>query len=268
MEKISLTAEERSDPDKNFGCGESKLLRQAAGRLGWLAGGTRSDLCISRLILSTKFNSGKMRDLIMAEKAMNRVKSEDCFYIIPSGLGSVEDWSIKLYTDASLGNLENSNSTQSFIIFLCGKNGKSAPVAWNSSRLSRVLNIILKAETLACSASMDEAIAVKDMIEEIFRLPLNTLPVNVYIDSNSLEESLKSTTTVENKRLRRDMARIKENLEKRFITSVNWVASKEMIADAMTKQGVNPTRLQFIMQTGSLSEPWRRETISSHPRDF
>ena len=104
---------------------------------------------------------------------------------------------------------------------------------------------------------MDEAIAVKDMIEEIFRLPRNTLPVNVYVDSNSLEESLKSTTAVENKRLRRDMARIKENIEKRFITSVNWVTSKEMIVDAMTKQGVNPARLQIIMQRGSLSEPRR-----------
>ena len=70
-----------------------------------------------------------MSDLILAEKAMGRIKNEDCFYIIPSGLGSVEDWSIKLYTDASLGNLDNSNSTQSFLIFLCGKNGTSAPVA-------------------------------------------------------------------------------------------------------------------------------------------
>ena len=252
MEKVEVPVELRKDTDTSVGENEAKLLRQAAGRIGWLAGGTRPDLCITRLLLSTKFKSGKVKDLILAEKSMNKIKSKECFYTIPKGMGPVKNWSIKLFTDASLGNLENHGSTQSFIALLCGERNTCAPIAWNSSRISRIANNTLEAETLACSAAMDEAISIKDTLEEIFRLQRNSIPINVFVDSNSLDESLKSTTAVDNKRLRRDVARIKENLEKRFITSVSWVPSGEMLADAMTKQGVNTANMQVVLQSGKL----------------
>ena len=135
-----------------------------------------------------------------------------------------------------------------------GLGNTCAPLSWNSSKINRVANNILEAETLACSSGMDEAIAIKDTIEEIFKLPRNTIPVDVVIDSNSLEEALRSTAAVDSKRLRRDMARIKENMAKRYVNSVTWVPGNRMLADMMTKQGVNTAALQVVMMSGSLNE--------------
>ena len=88
-------------------------------------------------------------------------------------------------------------------------------------------------------------------MEEIFKLPPNSLPISVKIDSNSLDEAIKSTAPVTSKRLRRDVARIKENLAKRHITDVTWLPGHKMMADALSKLGVNTTPLQVLLKTGS-----------------
>ena len=204
-------------------------------------------------MLSTKFKSGKVKDLVVAEKAMRRVVEEECVFVIPGGLGEVKDWVLELYYDTSLGNLERSNSTKAFILILKGKEDRCTAISWNSSKISRVANNILEAETLACSAAMDEAIAVKEMLEEIFRLMRNSIPVVAKVDSNSLDDAIILMSVVENKRLRRDIARIKENLETRKVNGLCWVPGAKMLADVMTKQGVNPARIQALMRSGKWS---------------
>ena len=90
-----------------------------------------------------------------------------------------------------------------------------------SDNLVRQVFINGSIHTFNSQLDIIEAIAIKDSLEEIFKLPRNSIPVDVKIDSNSLDEAIRSTTQVDSKRLRRDVARIKENLDKRYIRSVS-----------------------------------------------
>ena len=64
------------------------MLRVVAGRIGWLARGTRPDLTFAQIEISTKFVNGKVRDLITAAKALRKTKSGESFLLI-RGLGPV-----------------------------------------------------------------------------------------------------------------------------------------------------------------------------------
>ena len=60
-----------------------------------------------------------------------------------------------------------------------------------------------------------------------------------YIVCKSLETALKSAGSVENRKLRTDLAQIKENIDKGVIKVVIWIGSKEQLSDSLTKQNSN-----------------------------
>ena len=55
---------------------EMTLLRWLTGKINWAASQTKQDLSYSVLELSTKFKSGKLHGLKMANKAINRLIPE------------------------------------------------------------------------------------------------------------------------------------------------------------------------------------------------
>ena len=82
------------------------MIRKAAGKIGWLARGTRPDWIFPQVEMSTKSGRSKVRDLNQASKLLRKVKESECFYMIKN-LGPVERWTIELSTDASLSNLND-----------------------------------------------------------------------------------------------------------------------------------------------------------------
>ena len=85
---------------------------------------------------STKFKAATVGDLADALKLLKRTKDKSSHFSIPSGMGSVDCWSLELFTDASLGNLDKYSSTSGFILFIKGKDGRMVPLNWNSKRTS------------------------------------------------------------------------------------------------------------------------------------
>ena len=79
-----------------------------------------------------------------------------------------------------------------------------------------------------------------------------TFPIECHIDCKSLYEALKSAKSVSEKRLRLDISSIKELLETKQITPVNWCDTDKQLPDSLTKKGASPKVLRNTLESGLL----------------
>ena len=230
---------------------EKSKLKEVAGMIGWLGRGTRPDLLFNQVELSTKFVTGKVSDLNQAAKIIRKVKNSECSITIKN-LGDVKDWYVEESTDASLCNLNNGvSSTAAKVILLVNKmTGICVPVSWYCNKISRVVDSTLAAECLSLKEGLHEAIYVRQVVEEIMGLKDKSMPVHGIVDNKGTVDAVHSTTSVHDKRLRRDVAGIKQLLNEGEVERVVWCSGKEQLADCMTKRGAPAWDLMKVFQTG------------------
>ena len=116
---------------------EEKQLRTLIGQLNWIASQTRPDLSYDVLHLSIKVNKATVETLILANKIVRKLKSQESYIVFPK-LNSVTK--LILYTDASYANLpEGFSSSEGYIIFLSDEKDIYCPIAWSSTKIKRVV---------------------------------------------------------------------------------------------------------------------------------
>ena len=91
------------------------------------------------------------------------------------------------------------------------------------------------------------------MIQEIFQLGIPPT-IECVTDNKSLHETLKTTTTLSDKRLRVDIARLRQMVERKEI-DVTWVEGNRQIADSLTKRGASSQRLLEVLQNSHFRAP-------------
>ena len=230
------------------------VIRQVAGKVGWLARGSRPDLLFPQVEMSTKAGRSQVKHLIQAVKLSRRIKDSDCHFLIRN-LGPIGDWKIQLSTDASLSNLNDGvDSTGAYIILVTNSKGDCAPISWHAGKIKRIVSSTLEAEALALVRGVKDAVYLRELIEEIFNLGNKSLEVHAWVDSKSTVDAVHSTAPVEDRRLRRDIGILKQTLNSKEITSVRWVPGKQQLADAMTKRTASCYELKEVLQTGRLSQ--------------
>ena len=99
-------------------------------------------------------------------------------------------------------------------------------------------------------SGLKEAIYLREVIEEIFNLKEKAVPVKAIVDNKSTVDAIHSTAPVEDKKLRRDVARIKQMLNLKEIRSVSWCPGKEQLADCMTKRTASSFNLLQVLKSG------------------
>ena len=185
---------------------EKSQLRKTAGRIGWLGRGARPDLVFAQIEMSTRFLNGKVKDLIRASKLTRKVKSSEAEFFIRK-LGPVEGWVIEVSTDASLSNLnEGVDSVEARIVIVRNDKDDCAPILWSANKIKRIVDSTLEAECLSLLSGLKEAIYLREVIEEIFKLKDKAVPVRAIVDNKSTVDAVHSTAPVEDKKLRRDVA--------------------------------------------------------------
>ena len=241
-------------PDEPLTSEERSQMRIYAGKVGWLARGSRPDLIFAQIEMSTKFVSGQVRDLIEAMKAMRKAKTGESFVTI-NNLGSSEKWVIEVWTDASLYTLNKGlNSTRAVLILLVNEKGICVPIMWQANKIKRIVRSTLEAECLALVEGLSEGIYIREIIEEIMGLQERTIPIKAIIDNKSTVESVHSTSAVSDKRLRRDIGIIKQMMNEGEVKSLTWCAGKDQLADAMTKRTASPYNILSVFQLGRRKE--------------
>ena len=102
---------------------------------------------------------------------------------------------------------------------------------------------------------MEDSIYLSQLIHEIYTGQVNkgSLPVEVYIDSKTLLDSIKSSKPVVEKTVRHVIAWMKEQIDKNFINKIDVVSSKDNVADVFTKHGVKTETILNVVRRGSLN---------------
>lgn len=231
---------------------ERTSLRKMAGVLNWIVRGSRPDLSFELIDMSTKFKAGKVEDLIKITKLLLMVKEKKAEILFPN-IGDHKHWSLLCYTDASLGNLNNgTDSTGGYLVFLVNcHSGNAAILDWQANKIRRVVRSTLAAETLSLCEGLEASIHLNSMIKELTDSSLN---IHAIIDNRSVVDAVRSTTTVDDKRLRRDISAIKQMLELGEVKTVTWMPGDQQLADVLTKRGANGNKLLHTLHTGHIDQ--------------
>ena len=253
----TIDTQQLKDRKREMSQEELTLLRQLTGIVNWAARATRPDLCFDMIDLSTKFQGGKVDDLIRAKNVAARLKKTSATIMI-SNLDDIKECEVVVYTDAAFRNLnDNTDSCGSYVIFLINKrNGKCAPIEWKSGKLKRKVHSTLGAETQALYNGLDAALGIKLLIKEVYGGKID-LRVRALTDNKSARDSVYSESEVSERVLRGDIAMIKEMINTNRVEEIKWVTGQNMLADLLTKRGVNKLPLIEVLENGQLS----RETL-------
>ena len=76
------------------------------------------------------------------------------------------------------------------------------------------------------------------------------MPVKVYTDNEPLLESIASSKQIERKNLRRVIEGLKERLMEGDIKAYQWIPTKEMWSDGLTKEMEMAEGVRNLMKTG------------------
>ena len=226
------------------------LLKSVAGQVMYLSL-TRPDLVFDS---SELLRVGKTPDerLKLAEKLLLKVKngSGDITF---RKLGPIDDLSLMVYSDASYNNIKYGKvSTAGSVILLKGKNGNCTPLQWISRPIIRVTRSTMAAEARALELAADYAVLFSRQIKEIYTGDRTTkgIPVTCYIDSHTVHDAVVSSRQVEEKALVHLIYCIKDKLLHKEIDIIKWVNTHNMLADGLTKSGVNMEKLMGMIQSG------------------
>ena len=109
---------------------------------------------------------------------------------------------------------------------LVGDDGKCSLLNWQSKRIKRVVRSTLAAEILALSDAVDDGIYISEIVSELLFSGTKLLPIEIYTDSKSLFDAIKSKKNILEKRLRIDIAMLREMFEQKLITNIHNISTK------------------------------------------
>ena len=183
-------------------------------------------------------------------RTIKKAKKEKSQIHIPN-LGNPKLLQIIAYSNASFANLTDGGSQGGYIIFLVGNNNQYMPIAWQSKRIKRTVKSTLGAETLAMVDLTEACFYYRKLILDL--LQLKDHPMNIKItcktDNSCLYDAVHSTAQILDKRLRIEMAILREMVDRGEIAEISWIPTDKQIADSLTKKGVTSFKiLQFISE--------------------
>jgi len=244
MERVEL--ENTNDKTRALERDEKYQYRAVVGQLNWLCSQSRPDLAFDVCQLSTKLNDPIVRDVVYANRIVRKAKAHRYslkFNRLKSPLH------LKAYCDASYANLSDGSSQGGSIIFLADNDGNVSPVSWCSRKLRRVCKSTEAAETMAMLDAIDSCVWIGSLLNEI--LPDKIEISVIKTDNRSLCDAVHSTTAVEEKRLRVEIAAIRESIRNGEV-KVDWVPKTKQLADCLTKQGADSQKLMEVLEDGRL----------------
>ena len=216
---------------------ERKQLKVLSGQMLWVTNHTRPDLSYESCVMSNSGKNPTVRKLLEANKAVGKLK-KDNLSIKFCKVESLDEIKVVTYSDATYASLGDGSSQGGYIAGIKGKLGV-IPISWQSRKLRRVTQSPL-ASVAQCEGA-DAAYLICNTLKEIF--PKSTVsPTVCKTDSDSLIQTLKMTKVHDHKILRVDVSRLKEMVTEGEIV-MEWVSSKDQLADALTKRGASADML-------------------------
>ena len=157
-----------------------------------------------------------------------------------------------MYSDASHANLEAAGSLGAHIVFIVNSQGHVCTINWAATKIKRVVRSSLAAEMLSLQDGLEDAIYIRKIVSTLLNQREVAIPITAYVDNKSVVQSLMSTKLVEDKRLRVDIAAIKQSLCRNEIKDISWISGEDQLANCMTKRGASGQKLIQTLMRGHL----------------
>ena len=195
------------------------------------------------LDMSRKVKKATLKDL----KAINRnilkqVQGRENKILIKP-VGNKEDLIVRSVSDAAF--YSETPAVQGEIIVLGSKNTDVvSPLFWKSKQVTRECKSSKDAETRAGGKCVEDSVYLAQRIEEVLNGDIKKrIKVEMYVDSEPLIESIRSTKRVENKALCKEVGAMKEALLLEEVCSYSYISTKENPAD-IASRGMDRSELQ------------------------
>ena len=223
---------------------ERVLFRALVGQLNWASCISRPDISYETCELSTVQSRPLVTDVLRANKVVKDITSSTVLlHYVPLDISTLR---LRVYTDASHNSLVNGGSQEGHVIFLCDRDQKCVPISWASKRIKRVARSTLSAETLAAVDAVDAAFLIATIFGEILNLNL-PMSIDLVTDCKSLLDAVNTTNLVSDRRLRVDIAALRQMVEKGEV-NFHWIDSSMQLADGLTKKGASKARLLEVIE--------------------
>ena len=222
-------------------------VRSLIGKLNWITGISRPDKAFQTCQISTKVNKVTLQDVEILNKVVRDIRNHPLTLVFHKL--SLSDIHLVLYTDAAYGNLHDGGSQGGYLVFI-SDGIYATPLDWSSHRLKRVSRSTLSAETQALLDGIDAATYYAHTIEEVMHL--GKVKIYALTDSKSLVDNAKTSNVTDEKRLRIEMAAVREFIEREEVI-LSWIDTKSQLADCLTKEGASPKLLRRVLKEGRLS---------------
>merc|ERR1712112_631426 len=228
---------------------ELKEYRKYTGKISWLAQGTRPDLSYSALNLAKKNNCATIADLRNVNRIVEKVKKEKN-KIVYGRIGEKEKLQIVGIVDASFKNDDKSIGGM-MIALMNEEMTKASPIMWSAKQIERVCHSSKDAETLAMTKMIDELVYMARHVEILlygdYKRRMN---LRIFTDSEPTLESIASTKQVDRKQLRMVVQDMKDKLREGDVTSYQWISTKDMWADRLTKEKLMTDGVRNLLKEG------------------
>ena len=109
----------------------------------------------------------------------------------------------------------------------------------------------LGAETLSAVDSLDSSHLINKIFSELLNLKEREIETFLHTDNKSLYDAIGTTNLVTDKRLRVDLAALREQTETESVT-FRWIDSANQLADVLTKRGANKKKLLDVLNSAHL----------------
>ena len=87
---------------------------------------------------------------------------------------------------------------------------------------------------------MDKSLLIRDQLLKLSGFPREIIKIEILTDCNETVESVYSTKqNTKGGRILVEIAKIKEAIERKEIERIKWIPTQSMLADVLTKRGVN-----------------------------
>lgn len=146
------------------------------------------------------------------------------------GWRTEKDWSIKLYADASYADNNDGKSTVGWAVLL-----NELMIVARTKKPSITGRSTFEAELIAMDLGYDDALAVRNLITEVFR---RKPKIHIYTDNRALYMVMNDSASMgssRTKHINTRFWRIKDDVESEEAV-VHWIQSENQLADALTKK--------------------------------
>ena len=168
------------------------LLQSQIGKLLWMSGQTRPDIAFDVCQLGTNFKYSDDKDITYPNKIFAHQKQETV-QITNQNMGNDCNLELSIFADASHDNLNDGWKSTRLFNYSSRKWWKMFKLLnWQSKQINWVVKSTLVAEILALNDAVDDGIYISEIVSELLFHGTKSLPIEIYTNTKSLYDAIKS----------------------------------------------------------------------------